>query len=376
MKELKNAAYDDPLVTEQQETNIYDDLISKKTSFDENKAKKEKISLVRSSDSNGDVKIGFIFPGQGVQFVGMGKEIYDDERIVQDMFEEASICLDQNFVRLCFASSEAELRGIEETQTSIFLVSAAIFRVLKEKYGIKPDLVAGHSLGEYTAIHAAGGMNFPDTLYLLGKRARILKQEMEKQNGGMIAVLGFPEDKLKIICERHDDPDSNEKVVEIVNYNSPTQFVVAGTKEEVEKVKEDVQTLNGKVVDLPVIGAFHTRMLRKAETLFSHYLFKVDFKNLEVPLVNNVMAQKIKSPEAIKLSVVNQTSSHLLWWKGMQHFKDMDIIVEVGPNNKFSKILKREWPDKNIISVNNQDDIDDLLDMIDECKRSKKNSVG
>ena len=113
------------------------------------------------------MKIGMLFPGQGSQYLGMGKELYADERIVQEYFDEASVCLEQNFLRLCFASSERELTKTSNAQTAIFLVSSAIFSLLKKKYDIVPDIVAGHSLGEYSALFAAGGISFPDRLYLL-----------------------------------------------------------------------------------------------------------------------------------------------------------------------------------------------------------------
>lgn len=309
-------------------------------------------------------KIGILFPGQGTQFVGMGKELYDAERIVQEVFEEASLCLDINFVQLCFASSEKALKETINSQTAIFVLSAAIYKLLKEKYSIIPDLVAGHSLGEYTAIHAVGGINFPDALYLLNKRAVIMDRYIKEQNGGMLAILGFSEEKLRIICSQYDQPENNEHVAEIANYNSSTQIVVSGTVPELECVKGDVEIMRGKGIMLPVEGAFHSRLLREAENLFSKYLVKVDFKPLQVPLINNIMAQPVLSPVEIKLSLVRQTSSHIYWWQSMQFFKEMDIIIEVGPNDKFAKMLRREWPDKKIFSINNNQDIVKLFEAL------------
>lgn len=307
------------------------------------------------------MRIGMIFPGQGSQFLGMGKEFYDQERIVQEHFEIASNCLNTNFVRLCFASSERELREVANTQTAIFLVSSAISTLLKEKYGIVPDLVAGHSLGEYTAIQVAGGMEFADALYLLNKRSLFMDAAVKSKKGGMLAAIKFPVDKLKIICDQYDQKDGFEHVAEVANYNSPSQTVVSGTLPELEKVKKDVEALGGKAIKVNVEGAFHSRMLKEAEKLFSVYLLKVDFRPLEIPLANNVAGKLVWSPKSIQDSLVQQTSSHIYWWKAMQYFYKMDIIVEVGPGNKFGKMIKREWPEKTVISINEQKDIDELL---------------
>jgi len=309
-------------------------------------------------------RIGMIFPGQGSQFLGMGKALYDQERIVQEHFEEASNCLGVNFVRLCFASSEKELREVANTQTAIFLVSSAISALLKERYGIVPDLVAGHSLGEYTAIQVAGGMTFPDALYLLNKRSQFMGEAVRAQNGGMLAVLRFPEDKLKIICEQYDKPGSLEHVAEVANYNSPSQIVVSGTIPELKMVKRDVEALGGRAIMINVAGAFHSRMLEQAEKLFSTYLLKVDFRPLEIPLANNIAGKLVWSPKSIKDSLVKQTSSHIYWWKAMEYFRKMDVIVEVGPGTKFAKMIKREWPDKKVISINEQEDINELLEFL------------
>lgn len=302
-----------------------------------------------------------LFPGQGSQFISMGKHFYNRERLVQELFEEASACLGINFVKLCFASSEKILTETLHTQTAIFLVSTAIAKLLEDKYGIAPHMVAGHSLGEYTAIHRAGGMNFVDSLYLLKKRSEIMHKTMNNQNGGMLAVLGFPEDQLRQICQNYDEPDSLEAVVELANFNSPTQIVLSGSKLLLQQVKEDVETIGGKAVFLPVSGAFHTRLMNEAEKLFSLYLVKADFYNLKVPLVSNVEARVVTMAEDIKQALTKQTSGHILWWDSMQHFKHLDVIIEVGPNDKLSKMLKREWPEKIILSVNNHEDIYKVL---------------
>ncbi len=328
-------------------------------------------------------KIGMIFPGQGAQFLGMGKDFYDQERVVQELFEEASACLDQNFTRLCFASSEKELRETINAQTSIFLISASIYTILNKKYGITPDLVAGHSSGEYAAIYAAGGMTFPDALYLLKKRSLFMEEATKNQNGGMLAVLGTTQEQLEKICKIYDPsqqvasqntPDfakatpgthgECERVAEIVNYNSPQQLVVSGTLPELEEVKLAVKELKGKAIQLNVAGAFHSRLMQEPAENFGLYMVKVDFKDLSVPLINNLQAKSVCIAQDVKDSLAKQICSPVLWWQSMQQFKDMDLIIEVGPSDKLAKMLQREWPDKKIVSVSNMADLENLLKML------------
>lgn len=306
-------------------------------------------------------KIAMIFPGQGAQYLGMGKELYDSHRVVQEYFEEASSCLENNFVRLCFASSEKELRETINAQTAIFLLSSSIFMLLKEKYGITPDIVAGHSSGEYAAIFAAGGMSFPDALYLLKKRAQFMDEATKTYQGSMMAVLGLSFEQLQEICRRYDNPKTITDVAEIVNYNSSTQLVVSGTLHALEQVSCDVKSLGGKVIMLNVAGAFHSRLMQEAEKQFGLYMVKVDFKDLSIPLINNVEAKIVTTNEGIKKSLQYQISSPVLWWPSMQQLEGCDVIIEVGPNQLYSKMLKREWPDKEIISINSLADIENLL---------------
>lgn len=310
------------------------------------------------------MKIGMIFPGQGSQYVGMAKEFYDKERIVQEYFEQASNCLNQNFVKLCFASSEKELIETVNTQTSIFLVSCAIYSLLKEKYGCSATLVAGHSLGEYSAVFAAGGINFPDGLYLLKKRAQFMEEATLAIPGGMLAVLNFPPEKLDAIVKKYDNPESLQQVVQIVNYNSPRQLVVSGTLNELALVAQAVEDAGGRSIMLKVAGAFHSRLMAAAQSTFGLYMEKVDFHTLSIPLVNNIAAVEITSASDVRTSLIEQMSSPVLWWQAMDHFKNCDVIVEIGPESKLSGLLMREWKNKKIMSINNHRDIDLFRDYI------------
>ncbi|MCF7800107.1 ACP S-malonyltransferase [Candidatus Babeliales bacterium] len=311
-------------------------------------------------------QIGIILPGQGSQFMGMGKDLYDSERIVQELFEQASNCLNQNFVKLCFAASDKELRQTVNAQTAIFLISSAIYAILNQKYEIKPDLIAGHSSGEYTAIYSAGGMTFPDALYLLNKRATFMQEHTINQNGGMLAVIGMPKEVLETICLKYDNPESEKHVAQIVNYNSQDQLVVSGTMPELEAIKFEVRKHKAKPIMLNVEGAFHSRLMKEAEKNFNLYLVKVDIQDLSTRLVNNVNADIVFDKNQVKNSLAKQISSPVLWWQSMQHFKDMDLILEVGPSGKLSSLLKKEWPEKNIMSVSNVQELYDLLNFLEK----------
>ena len=316
------------------------------------------------------MNIGIIFPGQGSQYLGMGKDVYDHERIVQEYFETASGCLEQNFVRLCFASSERELTETVNAQTSIFTVGASLYAILTQKYGIVPSVVAGHSSGEYGAIFAAGGLSLPDALYLLKKRALFMEEATVQFPGSMVAIIGMPYEDLDALCKKYNDPASSRRVVEIVNYNAPTQLVISGSQAELDAVSNDARDAGAKALPLAVAGAFHSRVMRDAEERFGCYMVKVDFKDLTIPLVCNVSGSLIKSNEEIKNALVKQMSSPVLWWPSMKQFEACDLIIQMGPGNKLAKTLQREWPAKKILSFNTIADLDVILRTLDKTEEA------
>ena len=191
-----------------------------------------------------------------------------------------------------------------------------------------------------------------------------MEEATKTQNGGMLAVLGMDQMVVEQICQRYNNDQDGLQVAEVVNYNSPNQLVVSGTLPELEQIKLDIKAIKGKALPLNVAGAFHSRLMKESEKNFGQYLVKVDFKDITIPVVNNVEANIVYQHDQLKDSLVKQISSPVLWWPSMQHFKDMDLIIEVGPGDKLAKMLKREWPEKQIVSVSNLDDVFELLDIL------------
>ncbi|HJZ23709.1 MAG TPA: ACP S-malonyltransferase, partial [Candidatus Babeliales bacterium] len=287
-----------------------------------------------------NLKIGMIFPGQGSQFVGMAKNLYDQERLIQEYFEIAANCVDQNFVKLCFASSDEELLLTKNAQTATFLVSCSFFSLLKEKYGIMPMLVAGHGFGQYSALYAAGSLNFPDGLYLLKKRSEFMEEYMSRQNGGMLAVSKITELELKKIVTFYDKPEDCVSVVELAHYNSPFDFTLTGTIPELLLIADEIKKQRGKTKMLKVAGAFHSRMMREPQNLFRLYLEKVDICQSHIELINTVNGEKVSSCEELGTSLVEQFSASVKWWDSFQQFKHCDVIIEIGPSSTLTAFVK------------------------------------
>lgn len=311
------------------------------------------------------MKIGMLFPGYGSQFVGMGKELYDDFRIVQEYFEEASNCLDQNFVKLAFASSEAELSKMNNAYTSTFLVSCAIAALLKQE-GIKPSVVAGYNFGEYAALHAAEGLNLPDGLYLLNKFALFYQEITNSMSFSVMRLTGVTRDTLKKLC---NEQSNENEFVHIAIYETETQHIIAGNSDAVERVWNAVRDNAGvSIDDVGVEVGLHSFVMEPVVNHIKTYLPKVDFKSLVCPLIASTHAQAITQNEEINAEVIAHLESPIVWDQTMAAFQECDLVIEVGPGTFLSSLYKVNFPEKSIYAINKKSDIQELKEYINSLK--------
>ncbi len=307
------------------------------------------------------MKIAMFFPGYGSQFVGMGKELYDEYRIVQEYFEEASNCLGSNFVKLCFASSDIELGRISNAYPALFLVTSAICALLEQK-GIRPSVVAGYNDGEYAALFSGGCFSFPDGLYLLSKYATFYQEALEHMDIEVIQVVGVSTEKLEAICLKASLHNSKAF---IAIYNGPTDHAVAGDTKAVGHVRRLAGELKNSLIDqLGVEVGLHSELMDPVVEQFRVYLEKVDFKNLLIPMISSFDGTLISQSEAIKGRVLQHINSPLVFTRVIDTLADYDLIVELGPSTRLDTLVKNQYPEKQTIAIQTCADIANLEKII------------
>ncbi len=307
------------------------------------------------------MKIGMLFPGYGSQFVGMGKELYDDSRVMQEYFEEAANCLNVNFVKLCFAASDAELARMENAYTSLFLVSSAIAALLKQE-GIEPSIIAGYNIGEYSAIHAAGGISFPDGLYLLSKYQAFYQELLETVSVAGIQIVGLPTAQVKELCSRVQHSGA---IASIAVHDGLVQHTVMGTVGAIEALRELLAALPGvEIDDMGVEVGLHNALMDPVVLNFKLYLEKVDFKNLMCPLITNADAKLVHEGDSVKLSVIKQIHSPVLWQQSIELLNQCDVVIEVGPGSYLSSMVQAQYPEKKCRAINKMSDIEELRSLL------------
>jgi [acyl-carrier-protein] S-malonyltransferase len=280
-------------------------------------------------------KIGFLFPGQGSQFVGMGKDLYNRFSVVKNLFEEINKKLGIDVINVMFNGPETKLRNTLYTQLAVFLHSIAVDILLKEE-GVTADCVAGHSLGEYTAIVSAEGLSFEEGLRLVYYRAKIMAENNNDKLGKMVAVIGLGYDEIKKVC---DEVSSSGKVVSIANYNTQTQIVVSGENKAVDSVCDKLLKKGAKkIVPLAVGGAFHSYLMLDAQKKFVEYINRIKLNDTKIPIVLNTTATITQNKDEIKKEMESHMISTVRWYDSVKKMLEFGIntFIEIGPG----KVLK------------------------------------
>ena len=287
-------------------------------------------------------EIGFLFPGQGSQSVGMGRAFYDASPTVKAVYDEASFILGYDVAQLCFTGPAERLNLTENTQPALLVSSAAALKAL-EPAGLKPAAVAGHSLGEYSAVYAAGGLSFRDAVGLVQKRGRYMAEAVPPGTGLVAALLGLSADVVKAACQEA----ASVGVVAAANFNSPGQVVIAGEKAAVERAIEIAKAKGcKKAIPLPVSVPVHTPLMQRAADRLSAEFDGVTWRDLTVPLVNNAEAVALQRSGDIRTSLVRQLPSSVRWEESVQTMVRLGVttFVEIGPGTVLTGLVKRIVP--------------------------------
>ena len=304
------------------------------------------------------MKYAFIFPGYGNQFVGMAKEFYDVSRSMQEHFEEAANCLDKNFVKLCFASSDADISQPENAYLSLFLISHSISTILKEQ-GIEPSVVAGYDIGEYAAVATAGGITLPDAVYLLKKYATLYQEILKARNYEALRIHRTDAEKIKALCAQCA---SGENVSFISVQEDQEQVIIAGTSESIGCVKAHIQKEQmGVVSAVPLGGGLHSPLMDEVLKTMRMYLEKVDFKDTTIPFIASVTGQALTEGDKVRAAVMQQIHASLQWKKVVDGCAFCEVLVICGPGDGLVDHLKAAYPDKKVYAITTISQMNELL---------------
>ena len=282
-------------------------------------------------------KVAFVYPGQGTQYVGMGKELYEKNKRAKELFDKIFNSLDIDLKKVMFEGPEDLLKRTDYTQPAIVSLSLVLTELLKEK-GIEPDYVAGHSVGEFAAFGGANYLSIEDAVKLVAARGRIMREVAEKVNGSMAAVLGMNAEKIKEILKSVDG------VVEAVNFNEPNQTVIAGSKEAVEKACVVLKEAGAKrAIPLAVSGPFHSSLMKEAGEKLKEEAQKYTFSIGKVKIVANTTAELLESDSEVKDEIYRQSFGPVKWVDTINKLKSLGVtkIYEIGPGKVLSGLIKK-----------------------------------
>ncbi len=308
-------------------------------------------------------RFALVFPGQGSQYVGMGKDIYDNFDVAKRVFRDADDALGFSITEMCFNGPEEELKKTYNTQPALLTVSYAVYTVLRQELGaaLNPFALAGHSLGEYTALVVGGAISFEDAVRLVRKRGEFMQDAVPLGEGTMAAIMGLQRQKVVEICNEA----SSFGVVEPVNYNSPVQIVISGHVGAVEKAVELAKQAGAKkAVMLPVSAPFHSSLMKPAAERLADEISKVSFSDSKVPVVSNVTADYVTEAEKIRSLLVQQMYKPVLWEDSvLRLIRDgVDSFAELGAGKVLKGLIKKIDRKVAVVNVGDVDTIKSALD--------------
>ena len=312
-------------------------------------------------------KIAFVFPGQGSQKVGMGKDLIENYPEAEILFSKANIALNKegiDITKLCFEGPEEELKNTVNAQPAILTISTILFELLK-KHNIRPSIVAGHSLGEYSALVASSAIKFEDAVKLVRKRGEYMQSATPAGTGSMLAIIGLEKDEISKMCEKINDIG----IVEIANYNSPTQIVVSGEIKPLDKLTKLAKEKGArKVIPLKVSAPFHSSLMKLAKDNLAIYLEKVEIYNPRIPIICNISADYVRNKEEVRSALIEQMNHPVLWVDSIMKMnsKGINCFVEVGPGKILRGLIKQIIPESKVFNVFDSSSLQNVVEEMEE----------
>ena len=310
------------------------------------------------------MKTAFVFPGQGSQKVGMLQDLYNEFPIVKERFDQADQALGYSISKLCFEGPDTELLKTANTQPAILTASVACYEILKEK-GFTPDIVGGHSLGEYSAMVAAGVIDFKDAVYLVHKRGEFMQDAVPLGQGAMAAIINLDRAKVVAICDQVTEEVGS---VQAVNFNCPGQIIISGQTEAVEKACELMKEAGAKrAIMLPVSGPFHSRLMEPAAKRLKEEMDKIQFHDAQIPVVANVTGKILTDANAIKESLLVQVASPVLWEDCVAKMVNFgaEAFVECGPGKVLTGFTKKINKEMKLANVEDLASLEKCLEFLE-----------
>jgi malonyl CoA-acyl carrier protein transacylase len=315
-------------------------------------------------------KTTLLFPGQASQYVGMGKMLYEQYDFVKKLFSEANEVLGFDITSMCFNGNLEELTHTENTQPALLVCSVAAYHVFRHEFSVTPDFVAGHSIGEISALTCVGAIKFRDALQIVRKRGLLMKEVLGNGKGKMSAIAGVDPELIEQACAEYSQ--TGDKVV-ISNYNSTNQYVISGLENGVKEVGAKLEKLGAKVYPLNVSAPFHSPYMQNAADKFREALQKYTFSSFQTPVISNIDAQPYSDPSLIIDKLVKQLVAPVQWVKSIRYLElqGVTMAIELGPKTVLKSLVQSITPAIRVYSSDNKDDVetlrDNLLTFINKC---------